>query len=71
MKFRIIEYYAEWSLQTKGRIRLVLEDNGQKTLEVVDPLEFQVIVDLLRNEKPMFFLNGNITTSREPVGEGE
>jgi len=67
----IMQYYASWSQKDKGRIRLILEDKGQKTLDIADPLEFSVVIDLLRNEKPLYWYNDSIHTTREPVGEGE
>jgi len=54
------------------------QDNGKKIFKVYAPKEnFSAYVDILRNESPLFFfydLDDNvsyITTTEEPVGEGE
>ncbi|GAB4315830.1 MAG: hypothetical protein Kow0069_17800 [Promethearchaeota archaeon] len=45
---------------------------GEK-FEVTDKLEFMLLVDVLRNEKPVFYFKetGILTTQKEDVGEGE
>ena len=39
----------------------------------LSPLEFHVLADMFRNERPIFFNTEHqyFTTSAEPVGEGE
>jgi len=73
--YEIKEYQAAWNISThEGHIHLRKEDGtwGQPII-VSDPNEFSVIVDLLRNEKPIFHNEESnlLSTLREPVGEGE
>ena len=83
--WKIITYTATWNYSNDtGTIGLryaqVLISGGfpktfvkSHTIETQDPQKFQVMVDLLRNEKPLYIdVNGGyITTQREEVGEGE
>jgi len=52
-------------------------NNHSKYLLYFDANRFSAFIDILRNEKPLFFYfdydsnQGYITTSDEPVGEGE
>ncbi len=68
----IEKYIAEWfGEEHKGTIT-VKASTGSQTLELTDPSEFSAIVDILRNEKPVFLKpKFHIITHWEEVGEGE
>jgi hypothetical protein len=75
----IASYYSRWDLDNhNGRVALYDATNNQLDNRVyTSPEEFQVIMDLLRNEKPLWFDTGEATirtgfgASGEPVGEEE
>jgi hypothetical protein len=72
-------YYSRWDLDThEGRIQLY--DTGNTLLHFHNtnsPEEFLVLLDMLRNEKPLWFedtriqLRTGLGVPREPVGEEE
>jgi hypothetical protein len=74
-------YRAIWSTQTRrGRIVLGgLTPGGRGVVAVThevsveDASEMHMLVDLLRNEKPVYFDRGtqSFETTKEPIGEGE
>lgn len=73
-------YQAHWSTQQhKGQIKIQAWFGAgwgttALTLEVESPEEMLVLVDLLRNEKPIWYDSdgGKIRTGQwEPVGEAE
>ena len=72
---RIKEYQAHWISSSKvGVFKLKYENGGwSDEIKVKTPEEFSVIIDLLRNESPIYHSPGNdaIVTFEEPVGEGE
>jgi hypothetical protein len=72
---RIIDYQAVWNNdQHKGRIILKLEgETGQPEMGVFDPPEFHAIIDILRNESPLYYDKDLkvLCTLQEPTGEGE
>jgi len=71
----VTSYYSRWDLNGhKGRIALY--DSSNQLIEnriYNDPAEFQVIISMLRNEKPLWFDTKvhHLRTGSEPVGEGE
>ncbi|MCW8795776.1 MAG: hypothetical protein OQK67_01775 [Chlorobium sp.] len=71
----VTSYYSRWDLNGhKGRIALY--DSSNQLIEnriFKDPAEFQVIISMLRNEKPLWFDTKahHLRTGSEPVGEGE
>ena len=68
----IERYKAEWNGGTHKGIIQVEADGNWHSLELEDPIEFSTIVDILRNEKPLFFKKEfRIMTYYEEVGEGE
>lgn len=74
----VTRYYARWNPSTKvGRIVMYYAAGTvmrAQSFYFTNPGEFQIVVDLLRNEKPIYYddSNKNIRTSTfEPVGEGE
>ena len=72
-------YYSRWDLDDhKGKV--ILYDANNRSLderEYTNPDEFQVIVGMLRNEKPLYFsdsqkhLRTGALGGGEPVGEEE
>ena len=69
----IVEYSVIHKLDGSTQINLFFEDGVRHSLSNLDPARALLLVDLLRNEKPMFWSKGPniIWTGREPVGEGE
>ncbi len=72
---KVLEYSAGWRDDIhQGRIILKLEgEQGQPVMGWYDPPEFQAVIDLLRNEKPVYYDREQqvLHTGQEPVGEGE
>ncbi len=72
---KVTTYYARWNPVTHSGFVQIYWDGGFRSFsEFTVPTEFQVIVDLLRNEKPIWWddVREHISTgSGEPVGEGE
>lgn len=70
-------YQAYWDTQQhNGQVKLhVWYGQGWSLVEVALAVEsaeeMQLLVDLLRNEKPIWFDSGKLRTGLEPVGEGE
>ena len=77
----INDYRVFWNAQSKqGRLELHGLAAGGKfgvedtvSVDVNDPSELRMLVDILRNEKPVHFDRGSQTfeTIQEPTGEGE
>ena len=70
----ITGYNARWDLNDHcGYLRLWRSTGGNFQHRIDNPAEFSAIIDLLRNEKPVFFdtSDWSIHIGREPVGEGE
>ncbi|MCG8342187.1 MAG: hypothetical protein MI684_05050 [Chlorobiales bacterium] len=71
----VASYYSRWDLnEHKGRIALY--DSSSQLIEnriFKDASEFQVVISMLRNEKPLWFDTEahHLRTGSEPVGEGE
>lgn len=76
---QIARYYSRWDLDNhNGRITLYTPTNALVETRVYNnPEEFRLIVDLLRNEKPLWFddspkwLKTGFAATGEPVGEEE
>ena len=75
----VARYYSRWDLDNANG-RIALYDAGNTALDnriYKNPEEFAVIVDLLRNEKPLWFdntakhLRTGYGSTGEPVGEEE
>jgi hypothetical protein len=77
-------YFAQWDVNNHDGVIKVFEESNSVADEPVgqirtaNPEEFRLIVDLLRNEKPVAFEDGALQLrvghqvfNREPVGEGE
>lgn len=79
MRHEVKSYYAAWNTEHHtGKITLywgpnVSDSNWLVAPAISDPLEFQVMIDLLRNESPVFFdpRTKVLSVGAEPVGEGE
>ncbi|HUX98383.1 MAG TPA: hypothetical protein VMV49_02400 [Candidatus Deferrimicrobium sp.] len=69
------KYHASWFFKKhKGTIYLFDANHKVlKTLEIEDPTEFLVAIDLMRNEKPIWYydVETQIATGAEPTGEEE
>ncbi len=71
----VASYYSRWDLKEhKGRIAMY--DSGNQLIEnhmFSNPAEFQAVVSMLRNEKPLWYDTEaqHLRTGSEPVGEGE
>ncbi len=78
---KVFDYRAFWDCQNKsGRLELHGLATGGRygvdttiTVEVAEPDEMRMLVDLLRNENPVFYdrAAGTLETGQEFVGEGE
>ena len=70
----ITNYYARWSPTRHNGYIMLYWNTGFRTFpEFSNPTEFQVLVDLLRNEKPVWWddVGERLYANNEPVGEGE
>ncbi len=58
----------EWSIFV-----YTADESGHLALNITDPLEYLAIVDLLRNEKPLYWNRDKsvLGTTDEPIGEAE
>ena len=76
MPWRPIEtYQADWNTSDHtGRIAIKVDGRWNYVYQN-DPAEFSAIVDLLRNEKPVFLATSSagrrIVTGQEEIGEEE
>jgi hypothetical protein len=66
------KYVAEWDAEKhSGKITVIVSGKWH-TIELTNPSEFATIVDILRNEKPVFFKEKfHLLTHQEEVGEEE
>ncbi|CAG2534729.1 hypothetical protein Q2T41_09345 [Maribacter confluentis] len=71
----IIQYRAGWDLNNNYGILQLRSQNGtwSSLKKINDPNEFQVIMDLLRNEHPIFHDTKSdvIRTTNEDIGDNE
>ena len=71
--WQVTTYYAAWNFGNhKGSIRLYNAFYNNITSQTIDsPAEFSAVVDLLRNEKPMFYntWSGLLYTQSGQFGE--
>jgi hypothetical protein len=76
---QVARYYSRWDLDNhNGRIALYSSSNSNiDNRTYSNPEEFQVIVGMLRNEKPLWFdsstkhLRTGFGATGEPTGEEE
>lgn len=76
---QVARYYTRWDLDNHDG-RIALYDSSNKAIDnrvYTNPEEFQVIVGMLRNEKPLWFdpsakhLRTGFGATGEPTGEEE
>jgi len=70
----ITAYSVYWHAATKtGDVRVNLVDDTSHTLTDMSAEEIHMLVDLLRNEKPVYYSVERqvVFVAWEPVGEGE
>lgn len=69
---KITGYQAYFNTETKvASILLGYSNNvwAEEAFDFKDFDEYRVVLDLLRNEKPLYFENGIFYTDEEPQGE--
>ena len=69
-----IEAYSVFHYQDGStRINLHFENDEWSHFEKLDPSRAVLLLDILRNEKPVYWTEegGIVWTGKEPVGEGE
>lgn len=76
MSVEVTNYYARWSpTRHRGYITIYWDGGSKQFTEgsFFDPTEFQIVLDLLRNEKPVLWDESTerLYAGYEPVGEGE
>ncbi len=76
MTVEVKSYYARWSPTKHTGYIIIYWDGGSKYFyesSFSTPTEFQIVVDLLRNEKPIWWDDSTerLYAHDEPVGEGE
>lgn len=70
----VMQYIAAWnSTSKKGDIKLALANGTIEVLQVSDASELMMLMDMLRNENPVFYdkRQQTIQTGGEHVGEQE
>ena len=70
----VVSYVVFWDIDGHfGNIQLNLSDNSGYAIGGQTPEEMHMLVDILRNEKPVRFDTASklLSTTFEPVGEGE
>jgi len=75
MAVKLIQKYQGWwdSSQNRGHFWFTYYDNTRERTVYVNGLEFQIIMDMLRNEKPVYgdHTRALVTTQSEETGEEE
>ena len=74
MAKRTVEKYAVLHYRNGStRINLYFKDGSWEFYSGLDPARASLLIDLLRNEKPVYWTHGHdiLWTGREPVGEEE
>jgi hypothetical protein len=76
MSVQVTQYYARWAPEKHHGYVAISWSGGSRVFSessFQNPVEFQIVVDLLRNEKPVWWdeATGRLYASQEPVGEGE
>ncbi len=71
---KVMSYTVTWIAKDPGYaiVKLDLEP-GYQGIANVDATNFSILIDMLRNESPVFWDDRYqaLSTSAEPVGEGE
>jgi hypothetical protein len=71
---QVTAYYVFWDIDGhNGNIQLNLANNTGWAIGGQTPDEMHMLVDLLRNESPIYFEDSQrlLLVGSEPVGEGE
>lgn len=71
---KIESYAVMWNADlNEGSINLLLENGGSRLLTADSAAECALLVDILRNESPVYVhaRHNQLITGLEPVGEGE
>ena len=68
---QIESYKISWNVTNDEGIILLQTADGVEQLLADSAAEATLLIDILRNENPVFFENGLLFTGFEPVGEGE
>ena len=71
---KISGYREVWDLNDhRGGVVLIMEAGDTTYLRLENPAEFNAVIDILRNEKPVYYDRKRqfIQTGEEPIGEGE
>ncbi len=71
---KIETYSIMWNTDiNNGNINLLLEGGGTRMLTADSAAECSLLVDILRNESPVYIhaRHNQLITGMEPVGEGE
>ncbi len=70
----ITSYKFFWNLDNnEGLMHLKPAEGSAEIIPIDSPQEGSLLLDVLRNEKPVYYDSGNkmIMTGLEPVGEGD
>jgi hypothetical protein len=69
----ITHYKAAWHFASKSGSVVRVSNEGEFPLDGLGAEEFHAVVDLLRNERPLYFDVGDqrLSSLSELVGEGE
>ena len=75
-RHELTNYYVSWDHKNhRGNFVFYWEggNNMIPGVRITDPAEFQVMIDLLRNESPIWWdsRTGKLSAGLESVGEGE
>lgn len=71
---KIETYSIMWNTDiNNGNINLLLEGGGTRMITADSAAECSLLVDILRNESPVYIhvRHNQLITGMEPVGEGE
>jgi len=68
---QIESYKISWNVANDEGIILLQTADGVEQLLADSASEASLLLDILRNESPVFIENGLLFTGFEPVGEGE
>jgi hypothetical protein len=67
----IESYKITWNVKNDEGIILLQTQDGVEQLLADSAAEAMLLLDILRNESPVFYNDGLLFTGFEPVGEGE
>ena len=68
---QIESYKISWNVASDEGIILLNVEGGTEQLLADSAAEALLLLDILRNESPVFYNEGLLMTGFEPVGEGE